>query len=356
MARLTRSQTQERNRTKVLEAAKEEFAERGFREAKIDTIAERAELTRGAVYSNFPGKRALYFAVLADLAKRAPLASQRETRLTPREALGAFARAWVARLPLTTDDPMAPERLGVDLLPEVLADERVRRPFGQLTKLSALLLGLALEGLHPRRTRAGRQVRVAEAVLTTLHGTSQLAAAAPGFIEPFNVIGACEQLASLEVEDVWQPPHLPYVPQARPADRAWTPPSTVDIMTGDPVRLADDGVIAVLGMHRLSAAEEAVRAAPDLPLTMIMVTSTPAELAPLARLVLAELRACLFLAFPTSALPMLRMVSDETGALAAAAGVPAVSDATEVAVRVVNGKIVARAEGFGACHAAASAR
>ncbi|MFC6931129.1 TetR/AcrR family transcriptional regulator [Actinomadura yumaensis] len=72
MARLTRARAQELNRAKVLAAAREEFAELGFRDAKIDGIAERAGLTRGAVYSNFPGKRALYFAVLADLAESAP--------------------------------------------------------------------------------------------------------------------------------------------------------------------------------------------------------------------------------------------------------------------------------------------
>ena len=55
---------QERNRAKVLAAARAEFVERGFRDAKIDVIAARAGLTRGAVYSNFPGKRALYFTVL----------------------------------------------------------------------------------------------------------------------------------------------------------------------------------------------------------------------------------------------------------------------------------------------------
>jgi hypothetical protein len=48
-------------------------------------------------------------------------------------------------------------------------------------------------------------------------------------------------------------------------------------------------------------------------------------------------------------------VFDEPGALAAAAGVPAVSDATETAVRVQAGRITARADGFGACHAAAFA-
>ena len=100
MARLTRAEAQERNRGRVLAAARAEFAERGFRETKIDAIAERAELTRGAVYSNFPGKRALYFAVLAEDAENAELPGDFEVGLAPREALAAFARAWVTRLPL----------------------------------------------------------------------------------------------------------------------------------------------------------------------------------------------------------------------------------------------------------------
>src|SRR5690606_39654261 len=71
MARRTRAQAQERTRERVLAAARTEFLERGFRDAKIDVIAERAELTRGAVYSNFPGKRALYLAVLSSEERRA---------------------------------------------------------------------------------------------------------------------------------------------------------------------------------------------------------------------------------------------------------------------------------------------
>ncbi|HEY6591462.1 MAG TPA: TetR family transcriptional regulator, partial [Actinomycetota bacterium] len=54
MARLTRAQQQERTRAAVLAAAREEFAGQGYAEAKVDRIAEQAELTRGAVYSNFP--------------------------------------------------------------------------------------------------------------------------------------------------------------------------------------------------------------------------------------------------------------------------------------------------------------
>lgn len=350
MARLTRAETQERNRARVLAAARDEFAERGFRDAKIDDIAERAELTRGAVYSNFPGKRALYFAVLADAAERAAEASHAEPGLTPREALGAFARAWVTRLPLATDEQHGLARLGVDLMPEVLAEERIRRPFAQLMMLDAIMLGLALERLRPGKSRL---VRTAEAVLTTLHGASQMSAAAPGFVEPFNIVSACEQLADLDLDDVW--PARTMIPQTRAVDEPWSPPPVIDLLRGEPAQLAGDGVVAVLGLHRLSAAEEAVRAAPaDAEVTIVAVTSDPAELAALTRLVVAEFRGLLRQSFPRGAWPRLRLVCDESGVLAAAAGVSAVSDATETAVRVEAGRIVVRADGYGACHAAAS--
>lgn len=348
MARLSRAETQERNRAKVLEAARREFAERGFRDAKIDIIAERAELTRGAVYSNFPGKRALYFAVLTDLAERLP--GRPQPGATAREAIAAFARLWVTRLPLATDQQYDSARLGMDLIPEILADEHLRLPYAQLMRLNAVLLGLALERFRP----AHRLVRVAEAVLTTLHGATQLGAAAPGFVEPFNVVTACEQLLELDIEDRWT--GAPIVPRTRPADEPWTSPEAIDALRAAPVRLAEDGIVAVLGLHRLAATEEAVRgAAPDAQVTAVLVTGDPAELGRLARLTVAEVAGRLRQAFPPEAWPRLRLVHDETGRIAAAAGVSAVSDATETAVRIESGRIVLRAEGFGACHAVATA-
>ncbi len=345
MSRLSRAEAQERNRAKVLAAARDEFAERGFRDAKIDAIAERAELTRGAVYSNFPGKRALYLAVLADLTWPRP--AHPTLGATPAEALGALARAWVARL----DGPDA--RLGVDLFGEVLADERVRLPFTRLMALDALLLGLALERLRPP-ARGARLVRVASTVLTTLHGARQLAAAAPGFAEAFDVISACERLAGLELNDYWAPPHA--AAPALAVSEPWRPPDAVDLVTGSPAPV-EDGVVAVLGLHRLPAVEEAVRAGgPDAAVTVVMVTGEPAELGPLARLVVTELTGCLRQSFPRRAWPRLRVVCDTAGpgSVAAAAGVPAVSDGTEAAVRVEAGRIVRRAEGFGACHTVAA--
>ncbi|MGB3442288.1 MAG: TetR/AcrR family transcriptional regulator [Actinophytocola sp.] len=348
MSRLTRVEAQERNRTRVLAAARDEFAERGYRDAKIDAIAERAELTRGAVYSNFPGKRALYFAVLAGLAEQAPALSPAPAPgRTTGDALAALARAWLARLPTSAESA----RLGMDVLGEVMADEATRQPYAQLMSLDAVLLGLALERLRPD----GRLVRVAETVLTALHGASQLAAAAPGFVEPFNVVSACEQLAYLNVDDGWL--ELPFTTRVQTVDEPWSPPAAWDSVRAEEVSLDADGVVAVLGLHRAASVEHAVRAAPaDTAVTAVLVSGAPRELIPLARLAVAELTGCLRQAFPEYAWPRLRVVCDGTGELAAAVGVPAVSDSTEVAVRIACGRVVARSDGYGACHVTAAAK
>lgn len=347
MVRMTRAAAQERNRARILAAARAEFTERGYRETKIDGIAERAELTRGAVYSNFPGKRALYFAVLAEEAEREPAPPHPAPDATVRQALGALARGWVAGLPLATDPGLPP---AADLLAEVAADDLVRHPYAQLKRLDAIVLGAALERLAAA-TGPGpgrRMVRLAELALTMLHGAAQLAVAAPGFGEPFHVVLACERLAGLDLDDRWTPPAV--ATPARPADKAWTPPPAGDALRGEDFDAAGDAIVAVLGLHRICAVEEALRGGG--PVTAALVTGHPGELLPLARLSLAQLRGHLRRAVPPGHWPRLRVVLDDSGAFAAAAGVAAVSDATETAVVVRDGRIVARADGWGACHAA----
>ena len=128
MARLTRAQQQERTRATVLGRSPHEFAEYGYVEAKVDRIAERAELTRGAVYSNFTGKRAVYLAVLADTLPNAPATppSRRRSRRSRWRALGEFARVWLERLPLTGDTPGS-GHLQLRSLSGVLDSESARR-------------------------------------------------------------------------------------------------------------------------------------------------------------------------------------------------------------------------------------
>ncbi|MGN9781147.1 TetR family transcriptional regulator [Nonomuraea sp. ZG12] len=343
MVRLTRAQQQERTRAAVLAAAGQEFAERGYTDAKVDRIAERAELTRGAVYSNFPSKRALYLAVLVDSIEPAG----------PAEALSRFARARLERLPMI-GDTSAGGKLRLRSLAGVFDDDPGRTTLAQAAKLEALLLALTLEAAAPR---AGRRVRLAELVLTLLDGAGHLADTAPGFGDPFDVARACEHLAGLDLADTWDPPYLPFVPLADVVEEPWRPPaSSRDEITGRQVGLDADGVVAVLGADRLEAAEEAVRAArPGDRITVAVVTSDPAETGRLIRLRVGDLIGCLRGVLAPDAWQGPHLVLDDGSAIASAAGLPDADDTTEAAVRVRAGEIVARARGRGAAYAAATA-
>src|SRR3954447_3687920 len=50
-------------RTALLEAALAVFAERGYRDASVDEVAERAGYSKGAVYWHFSSKDDLFFAL-----------------------------------------------------------------------------------------------------------------------------------------------------------------------------------------------------------------------------------------------------------------------------------------------------
>jgi AcrR family transcriptional regulator len=357
MVRLTRAQQQERTRAAVLAAAEEEFADRGYAETTVDRIAERAELTRGAVYSNFPSKRAVYLAVLVDMVEGAAGGTAPASPRSLGMALGAFARGWLERLPLVGDAP-AGGRLRLRSLAGVVDDEPGRAALAQAAQLEALLLGLALEALPPRRNQErGRRVRLAELVLTLLSGAGHLAETAPGFGDPFDVAGACEQLAGIDLPDSWDPPHLPFVVPARSCRDAWDPPADlVDLLTGRWVGLDRDGVVALLGSGRLGAAEEAVRAAgPGDLVSVVALTSDPAEIGRLVRLRVGDLGGCARRVFGPDPWPGLRIVVDDRSLTAAAVGLADAGDTTEAAVRVRGGKIIARAEGRGAAYAAAAA-
>jgi AcrR family transcriptional regulator len=57
-------------RSRVLQAAGEVFAERGFAAASLDQVAAAAGFTKGAVYSNFVSKDGLFLALMTDEVAR----------------------------------------------------------------------------------------------------------------------------------------------------------------------------------------------------------------------------------------------------------------------------------------------
>lgn len=354
MVRLTRAQQQARTRASVLAAAAREFAEQGYPLAKIDRIAERAELTRGAVYSNFPSKRALYLAVLIELVEDAASGEPASPPSSLRDALGRFARAWLDRLPLASAEEQG-SRLQLRSLGGVVEDEQTRAVLAQVARLEALLLAIGLESCQPGQ-ESGRRVRLAELVLTLLDGSAHLTEVAPGFGDPFDQARACQHLVGLDLDETWAPAHLPYVePGERSADPWVAPTGLTDHLTGAPADLGSDGLIAVLGARRLGAAEEAVRSAREgEQVTVVVLTSDPAETGRLVRLKVADLAGCLRSVFTAQAWRPMRLVLDDGARVASAVGLTGTGDQTEAAVRVHDGLIVARSQGRGAAHAAAS--
>ena len=351
MVRLTRMQQQARTRAAVLAAAREEFAEHGFVPAKVDRIAERAEMTRGAVYSNFPSKRALYLAVLIDLVEKAAEPRATVSPSSRVDALGVFARVWLERLPLV-GDPAPGGRLRLRSLDGVFEDGHGPAVLAQVARLEALLLAIALERGAPER-----RVRLAEIVLTLLDGAGHRAGTVPGFGDPFDVAHACRHLAYIDLEDVWAPPHLPYVAPAKVCADAWAAPrGLVDQISGDEVDFAN-GLVVVLGAARLGAAEEAVRAVkPGEQVVVVVVSGDREETGRLVRLRVADAVGCLRRVFAADVWQHVRIVLDDEGLVASTIGIAGTGDETEAAVSVREGVVVARAQGRGAGHAAGARR
>ena len=105
--RLNRRQAAKvRTRQKVLDAARQLFAERGYEPATIRDIAKGAGMSTGAVFANFQDKAELFEAVLtADLVKlaetmKAAAAAEGSVRTRLLAALGAGYHGSLEQLPL----------------------------------------------------------------------------------------------------------------------------------------------------------------------------------------------------------------------------------------------------------------
>ena len=90
MSRPAKQERAERTRRDVLDAAREVFTRRGFAEASMEEIAERAGVTRGPLYHYFDSKQDLFAAVYEEVeqALAAEIASEIESRTA------AEADAW----------------------------------------------------------------------------------------------------------------------------------------------------------------------------------------------------------------------------------------------------------------------
>jgi AcrR family transcriptional regulator len=176
---LTRKETQERTRERLLAAAAKVFARRGYQGATVGEIASEAGFTIGALYSNFAGKEELFLA-LADrqVAQRAnevrAIADAAETDGDASEEAATQFRAFLEA------DPEWP------LLFYEFWSLSVRNPDlqGELAKRREVIRDALAETLERVAKRLGFRLRfpaphLATAIAASLNGLAFERAASP---------------------------------------------------------------------------------------------------------------------------------------------------------------------------------
>ena len=104
MARVTRAESKERTRQRLLAEAQRLFRERGYAATSLEQIAEAAEVTKGAIYGHFASKEDLMLSAL-EAAPTPDYSTTLNDQSRPlRERLAEFGRAVAAEEPGDTEE------------------------------------------------------------------------------------------------------------------------------------------------------------------------------------------------------------------------------------------------------------
>jgi len=151
MGKRTAAESRETRRA-LLRAAAEAFAERGFNGAKIDDIAERAGVTKGAIYGHFNGRE--------DLLIEACRSALRELNVyqfaTDAPDIGTFINE-------TTEALLAPEGKAVRML-----NIEVHLSATRSENMAGLLADWHADGLATLRNRLPKRLGSPEAVFAVI--------------------------------------------------------------------------------------------------------------------------------------------------------------------------------------------
>jgi len=104
VARVTRAESKERTRQRLLAEAQRLFRERGYAATSREQIAEAAEVTKGAIYGHFDSKEDLMLSAL-EAAPAPDYSTTLNDESRPlRERLAEFSRAVAAEAPGDTEE------------------------------------------------------------------------------------------------------------------------------------------------------------------------------------------------------------------------------------------------------------
>jgi AcrR family transcriptional regulator len=132
-------------RAHLIEVAARLFAARGYDATSIEAVLAESGVSRGSLYHHFPGKDALFLAVMEDVGNRVslPVAAEMQAAPNPIAAMRIGSLAWI-RL---AADPVTRQIMLIDA-PAVLGWQRWREldEQGPLGVIRAFLTAAAEEG------------------------------------------------------------------------------------------------------------------------------------------------------------------------------------------------------------------
>src|SRR5260370_33034683 len=108
--RLTRAQQQALTRERLLAAAERVLARHGYGGASIDLISAEAGYSKGAIYSNFESKEAVFLELLRVYMERDTAELARIVSLPPHQ-LSAALSTWLETMPCDSDWPLLGTKL-----------------------------------------------------------------------------------------------------------------------------------------------------------------------------------------------------------------------------------------------------
>ncbi len=162
VARVTRAESKERTRQRLMAEAHRLFRERGYAATSLEQIAEAAEVTKGAIYGHFVSKEDLLLSALeAGRGATPDYVTMLNDRSRPlSERLAAFGRAIAEGEPEDTAELAmfleffaallrAPDALqryssGLERRLREIADIDTEEPVSGTTSVQAWTIGLAL--------------------------------------------------------------------------------------------------------------------------------------------------------------------------------------------------------------------
>jgi AcrR family transcriptional regulator len=145
--RLRREEQVERNRERLLEAARSVFVERGFQAATLDAIAEAAGFSKGVVYSQFDSKADLFLALLE---RRIDERAADNARLAARRGGPAGVMELLSAARSATDAEPAWNLLLLEFRVHAARDPKLNARYAELHARTIERLADALRTAHGR--------------------------------------------------------------------------------------------------------------------------------------------------------------------------------------------------------------